>query len=47
MRWRVIMVLASVALAGSLLATDALARGGGEHAGGGGADHTGGSPKFA
>jgi hypothetical protein len=36
------MVLASEALAGSLLATDALARGGGGHAGGGGAGHTGG-----
>jgi uncharacterized protein YodC (DUF2158 family) len=36
MRRRVIMVLASAALAGSLLANDAQARGGGGHGGGGG-----------
>jgi uncharacterized protein YodC (DUF2158 family) len=41
MRRRVIMVLASAALAGSLLATDAQARGGGGHGGGGGAGHMG------
>jgi uncharacterized protein YodC (DUF2158 family) len=35
MRRRVMMVLASAALAGSLLATDAQARGGGGHVGGG------------
>jgi hypothetical protein len=35
MRRRVMMVLASAALAGSLLATDAQARGGGGHGGGG------------
>jgi uncharacterized protein YodC (DUF2158 family) len=42
MRWRVMMVLASAAIAGSLLATDAQARGGGGHGGGGRAGHTGG-----
>jgi len=36
------MVLACAALAGSLLATDAQARGGRGHGGGGGAGHTGG-----
>jgi uncharacterized protein YodC (DUF2158 family) len=39
MRRRVMMVLASAAIAGSLLATDAQARGGGGHGGGGGAGH--------
>ena len=39
MRRRVMMVLGSAALAGSLLATDAQARGGGGHGGGGGAGH--------
>jgi uncharacterized protein YodC (DUF2158 family) len=42
MRWRVMMVLASAALAGSLLATDAQARGGGAHGSGGGVGHMGG-----
>jgi uncharacterized protein YodC (DUF2158 family) len=42
MRRRVMMVLASAALAGSLLATDAQARGGGGHGGGGGVAHMGG-----
>jgi uncharacterized protein YodC (DUF2158 family) len=42
MRRRVMMVVASAALAGSLLATDAQARGGGGHGGGGGAGHTSG-----
>jgi uncharacterized protein YodC (DUF2158 family) len=42
MRRRVIMVFASAALAGGLLATDAQARGGGGHSGGGSAGHTGG-----
>ena len=42
MRRRVMMVLASAALAGSLLATDAQARGGGGHGGGGGGGHMGG-----
>jgi uncharacterized protein YodC (DUF2158 family) len=42
MRWRVMMVLASAAIAASLLATDAQARGGGGHGGGGRAGHTGG-----
>jgi uncharacterized protein YodC (DUF2158 family) len=42
MRRRVMMVLASAALAGSLLATDAQARGGGGHGGGGGVGHMGG-----
>jgi uncharacterized protein YodC (DUF2158 family) len=42
MRRRVMMVLASAALAGSLLATDAQARGGGGHGGGGGGAHMGG-----
>jgi uncharacterized protein YodC (DUF2158 family) len=42
MRRRVMMVLASAALAGSLLATDAQARGGGGHAGGVRAVHPGG-----
>ncbi len=42
MRRRVMMVLASAALAGSLLATDAQARGGGGHVGGGGGGHMGG-----
>jgi len=42
MRWRVMMVLATAAIAGSLLATDAQARGGGGRGGGGGAGHTGG-----
>jgi uncharacterized protein YodC (DUF2158 family) len=42
MRRQVMMVLASAALAGSLLATDAQARGGGGHGGGGGAGHMGG-----
>jgi uncharacterized protein YodC (DUF2158 family) len=41
MRRRVMMVLASAALAGSLLATDAQAHGGGEHGGGGGTGHMG------
>jgi hypothetical protein len=36
MRGRMMMVLASAALAGSLLATDAQARGGGGHGNGGG-----------
>jgi uncharacterized protein YodC (DUF2158 family) len=39
MRRRVLMVLASAALAGSLLATDAQARGAGTHIGGFGRDH--------
>jgi uncharacterized protein YodC (DUF2158 family) len=39
MRRRVIMVFASAALAGSLLATDAQARGGGGHGRGGGTGH--------
>ena len=39
MRRRVVMVLASAALAGSLLATDAQARGGGAHMGGFGGAH--------
>jgi len=38
MRARMMMVLASAALAGSLLATDAQARGGGGHGGRGGDD---------
>jgi uncharacterized protein YodC (DUF2158 family) len=42
MRRRVMMVLASAALAGSLLATDAQARGGGGHGGGGGVGRMGG-----
>jgi len=42
MRRRVTMVLASAALAGSLLTTDAQARGGGGHGGGGGGAHMGG-----
>jgi len=42
MRRRVMMVLASAALAGSFLATDAQARGGGGHGGGGGVGHMGG-----
>jgi hypothetical protein len=42
MRRRVMMVFASAALAGSLLATDAQARGGGGHGGGGGGGHMGG-----
>jgi hypothetical protein len=42
MRRRVMMVLASAALARSLLATDAQARGGGGHGGGGGGGHMGG-----
>jgi uncharacterized protein YodC (DUF2158 family) len=42
MRRRVMMVLAIAALAGSLLAPDAQARGGGGHGGGGAADHMGG-----
>jgi uncharacterized protein YodC (DUF2158 family) len=42
MRRRVMMVLASAALAGSLLVTDAQARGGGGHGGGGGVGHMGG-----
>jgi hypothetical protein len=42
MRWRVIMVLASGALAVSLLATDAQARGAGGYGGGRGGDHMGG-----
>jgi len=43
MRGRVMMVLASAVLAGSLLATDAQARGGGGgHGGGGGGGHMGG-----
>jgi uncharacterized protein YodC (DUF2158 family) len=42
MRRRVMMVLASAALAGSLLATGAQARGGGGRGGGGGVGHTGG-----
>ena len=41
MRRRVMMVLASAALAGSLLATDAQARGGGGHMGGFGGAHIG------
>jgi len=36
------MILASAVLAGSLLATDAQARGGGGHGGGGGGGHMGG-----
>jgi hypothetical protein len=39
---RVMMVLASAALAGSLLATDAQARGGGGHGGRHGGGHMGG-----
>jgi uncharacterized protein YodC (DUF2158 family) len=42
MRRRVMVVLAGAALVGSLLATDAQARGGGGHAGGGGVGHMGG-----
>jgi hypothetical protein len=44
MRGRVMMVLASALIAGSLLATDAQARGGGGggHGGGGGGGHMGG-----
>ena len=44
MRGRVMMILASAVLAGSLLATDAQARGGGGggHGGGGGGGHMGG-----
>src|SRR6267378_2448904 len=42
MRRQVILVLASAALAGSLLATDAQARGGGGYRGGGVAGHMGG-----
>jgi uncharacterized protein YodC (DUF2158 family) len=42
MRRRVMTVLASAALAGSLLATDAQARGGGGHGAGGGVGHMGG-----
>ena len=42
MRRRVMMVLAGAALVGSLLATDAQARGGGGHGGGGGVGHIGG-----
>src|SRR5467141_2693309 len=42
MRGRVMMVLASAVLAGSLLATDAQARGGGGGLGGGGGGHMGG-----
>jgi uncharacterized protein YodC (DUF2158 family) len=42
MERRVMMVLASAALVGSLLATDAQARGGGGHGGGGGGTHMGG-----
>jgi uncharacterized protein YodC (DUF2158 family) len=42
MRRRVMMVLASAALAGSLLATDAQARGAGGRGGGGGVAHMGG-----
>jgi len=42
MRRRVMMVLAIAALAGSLLAPDAQARGGGGHGGGGAAGHMGG-----
>jgi uncharacterized protein YodC (DUF2158 family) len=42
MRRRVMMVLAGAALVGSLLATDAQARGGGGHGGGGGVGHMGG-----
>jgi uncharacterized protein YodC (DUF2158 family) len=41
MRRRVMMVLASAALVGSLLATDAQARGGGGHGGGFGGAHSG------
>jgi uncharacterized protein YodC (DUF2158 family) len=41
MRWRVMMVLAGAALAGSLLATDAQARGGGGRMGGFGGAHIG------
>jgi hypothetical protein len=43
MRGRVMMVLASAALAGSFLATDVQARGGGGHGDGGGRVHMGGS----
>jgi hypothetical protein len=39
MRRQLMMVLATAALIGSLLATDAQARGGGGHGGGGGAGH--------
>ena len=42
MRRRVMVVLAGAALVGSLLATDAQARGGGGHGGGGGGAHMGG-----
>jgi uncharacterized protein YodC (DUF2158 family) len=42
MRRRAMMVLATAALAGSLLAPDAQARGGGGHGGGGAAGHMGG-----
>src|SRR5882757_11414414 len=42
MRRRVMMVLASAVLVGSLLATDAQARGGGGHGGVGGGAHLGG-----
>jgi uncharacterized protein YodC (DUF2158 family) len=42
MRRRVMVVLAGAALVGSLLATDAQARGGGGHGGGGGVGHIGG-----
>jgi uncharacterized protein YodC (DUF2158 family) len=42
MRRRVMMVLASAVLAGSLIASSAQARGGGGHRGGGGAGHVGG-----
>jgi hypothetical protein len=43
MRGRVMMVLVSAALAGSVLATDVQARGGGGHGDGGGRVHMGGS----
>lgn len=42
MRRQLVMVLATAALASSLVATDAQARGGGGHGGGGGARHTSG-----
>jgi uncharacterized protein YodC (DUF2158 family) len=42
MRRRVMMILASAALVGTLLATDAQARGGGGHGGGGDGAHMGG-----
>jgi uncharacterized protein YodC (DUF2158 family) len=45
MRWRVMMVLTSAAIAGGLLATDAQARRAGGHGGGGRAAHTGGFAK--